>query len=248
VKPIHIFDVVPSLPGPLSGLRRLAYNLRWTWDHDSIELFRRLDSDLWESTGHNPVRMLGTMDQAQLEAAAQDETILTQVERTVTELDEYLASRATWYQRTYGKLDSLRVAYFSAEFGLTECLSIFAGGLGILAGDHLKSASNLGIPLVGVGLLYQEGYFTQYLNAAGWQQESYADNDFQNLPLTLEKQPDGGALTVEVDLAGRRVAVQIWRIAVGRVSLFSWTLTYPRTLQMIARSQINSMAAIARCE
>lgn len=220
MKPIHIFNVVPSLPGPLSGLRRLAYNLRWTWDHDSIELFRRLDSDLWESTGHNPVRMLGSMDQAQLEAAAQDETILTQVERTVSELDEYLASRATWYQRTYGNLDGLRVAYFSAEFGLTECLSIFAGGLGILAGDHLKSASNLGIPLVGVGFLYQEGYFTQYLNAAGWQQESYADNDFQNLPLTLERQPNGSALTVEVDLAGRRVAVQIWRIAVGRVSLF----------------------------
>jgi len=103
----------------------LAYNLRWTWDHDSIELFRRLDSELWESTGHDPVRMLGSMDQAQLEAAVQDETILIHVERTVSELDEYLASRATWYQRTYGKLDGMRVAYFSAEFGLTECLSIF---------------------------------------------------------------------------------------------------------------------------
>jgi len=124
-KPIHILNVVPSLPGPLSGLRRLAYNLRWTWDHDSIELFRRLDSELWESTGHDPVRMLGSMDQAQLEAAVQDETILIHVERTVSELDEYLASRATWYQRTYGKLDGMRVAYFSAEFGLTECLSIF---------------------------------------------------------------------------------------------------------------------------
>ena len=220
MKPIHIFNVVPSLPEPLSGLRRLAYNLRWTWDHDSIELFRRLDSDLWESTGHNPVRMLGAMDQAQLEAAAQDDTILAQVERTVRELDEYLASKATWYERTYGKLDGVRVAYFSAEFGLTECLSIFAGGLGILAGDHLKSASNLGIPLVGVGLLYQEGYFTQYLNAAGWQQESYADNDFQNLPLVLEKRPDGSALTVEVSMAGRRVLAQIWRVAVGRVPLF----------------------------
>jgi len=228
VKPIHIFDVVPSLPEPLSGLRRLAYNLRWTWDHDSIELFRRLDSELWESSGHNPVQMLGGMDQAQLEAVAQDETILAHVERAVSELDEYLASRATWYQRTFGKLDGLRVAYFSAEFGLTECLSIFAGGLGILAGDHLKSASNLGIPLVGVGLLYQEGYFTQYLNAAGWQQESYADNDFRNLPLTLEKQPDGAALTVEVNLAGRRVAIQIWRIAVGRVSLFLLDTNVPQ--------------------
>lgn len=220
MKPVHTFDVVPALPDSLSGLRRLAYNLRWTWDHESIELFRRLDSDLWESTGHNPVRMLGAMDQAQLEAAAKDESILAQVERTVHELDEYLASKATWYQRTYGKLDGVRVAYFSAEFGLTECLSIFAGGLGILAGDHLKSASNLGVPLVGVGLLYQEGYFTQYLNAAGWQQESYADNDFQNLPLALERLPDGSPLTVEVNLAGRRVAAQIWRVAVGRIPLF----------------------------
>jgi glycogen phosphorylase len=228
VKPIHIFNVVPSLPEPLNGLRRLAYNLRWTWDHESIELFRRLDSELWESTGHNPVRMLGTMDQSQLEAAAQDETILAQVERAVRELDEYLASKATWYQRTYGNLDGLRVAYFSAEFGLTECLSIFAGGLGILAGDYLKSASNLGIPLVGVGLLYQEGYFSQYLNAAGWQQESYADNDFQNLPLTLEKRSDGSALTVEVNLAGRRVAAQIWRVAVGRVSLFLLDTNVPQ--------------------
>ena len=113
------------------------------------------------------------------------------------------------------------MAYFSAEFGLTECLSIFAGGLGVLAGDHLKSASDLGVPLVGVGLLYQQGYFRQYLNAAGWQQESYEDNDFQNLPLTLERRPDGqpadrrGASTT----AGR-VAAQVWRVRVGRVSLY----------------------------
>jgi starch phosphorylase len=161
MKPIHVFNVVPSLPEPLEGIRRLAYNLRWTWDHDSIELFRRLDSDLWESTGHNPVRMLGAIDQAQLEVAARDETFLAHLDRTVNELDGYLTSKSTWYQRTYGKLSSLLVTYFSAEFGLTECLSIFAGGLGVLAGDHLKSASDLGIPLVGVGLLYQEGYFCQ---------------------------------------------------------------------------------------
>ncbi len=220
MKPVHVFNVVPSLPEPLAGLRRLAYNLRWTWDHDSIELFRRLDSDLWESTGHNPVRMLGAIDQAQLEVAARDETLLAHLERTVNELDAYLTSRSTWYQRTYGKLSSLLVAYFSAEFGLTECLSIFAGGLGVLAGDHLKSASDLGIPLVGIGLLYQEGYFGQYLNATGWQQESYEDNDFHNLPLALQKRPDGEALTIEVRYEGRPVLAQIWRVDVGRVPLF----------------------------
>jgi starch phosphorylase len=220
MKPVHSFNVMPSLPASLEGLRRLAYNLRWSWDHDSIELFRRLDGDLWESSGHNPVRMLGAMDQAQLEASAQDEALLAQMQRILQELDSYLGSQSTWYQRTYSKLDGLQVAYFSAEFGLTECLSIFAGGLGILAGDHLKSASNLGIPLVGVGLLYQQGYFSQYLNAAGWQQESYTDNDFQNLPLTLQIGPDGQPIMVEVKLAGRPLAAQVWRADVGRVPLF----------------------------
>ncbi len=126
----------------------------------------------------------------------------------------------TWYPRTYGKLGTLLVAYFSAEFGLTECLSIFAGGLGVLAGDHLKSASNLGIPLVGVGLLYQEGYFRQYLNATGWQQESYEDNDFQNLPLVVQRGQDGQPLTIEVCYDGSPVRAQIWRAEVGRIPLF----------------------------
>jgi glycogen phosphorylase len=220
MKPVHSFNVIPSLPAPLEGLRRLSYNLRWTWDHDLIELFRRMDSDLWEATGHNPVRMLGALDQDQLEQLARDESLLAQLERALEYLDSYLASHSTWYRRNFGQIEGLQIAYFSAEFGITECLSIFAGGLGILAGDHLKSASNLGVPLIAVGLLYQVGYFSQYLNAAGWQQESYADNDFQNLPLTLEKQPDGRPLTVEVRYDGRPVLAQIWRAQVGRVPLF----------------------------
>ena len=220
MKPVYAFNVVPSLPEPLQGLRRLAHNLRWTWHHDSIELFRRLDGDLWESTDHNPVRMLGAINQAQLEQAARDETFLAHLDRNVNDLDAYLASKSTWYQRTYGALDGLQVAYFSAEFGLTECLSIFAGGLGVLAGDHLKSASDLGIPLVGVGLLYQEGYFRQYLNAAGWQQESYEDNDFQNLPLVLQKRPDGEPVTIDVGYDHRRVLAQVWRVDVGRIPVF----------------------------
>jgi starch phosphorylase len=220
MKPVHVFNVIPSLPAALEGLRQLAYNLRWAWNHDSIELFRRLDTDLWESTKHNPVLMLGTIDQAQLEAAAKDESFLAQLDRLVGELNTYLTSESTWYRRTYGRTDGLLVAYFSAEFGLTECLSIFAGGLGVLAGDHLKSASNLGVPLVGVGLLYQQGYFSQYLNAAGWQQESYEDNDFQTLPLTRERRADGSAVTVEVALPGRSVTAQVWRAQAGRISLF----------------------------
>jgi starch phosphorylase len=212
--------VVPSLPVPLEGLRQLAHNLRWAWDHNTIELFRRMDSDLWESTGHNPVRMLGLIEQGQLQALSRDESFLAHLARTTRELEAYLAAESTWYSRTYDKVEGLRVAYFSAEFGLAECLSIFAGGLGVLAGDHLKSASDLGVPLVGVGLLYQQGYFRQYLNAAGWQQESYEDNDFQNLPLSLERRPDGRPVSISLTYDGRSIVAQVWRVRVGRVPLF----------------------------
>ena len=220
MKPVHAFQVVPSLPAPLEGLRQLAHNLRWAWDHNTIELFRRLDSDLWESTGHNPVRMLGLLEQGQLQAIARDESFLAHLARTARDLDSYMAAESTWYRRTYGSVEGLRAAYFSAEFGLSECVSIFAGGLGVLAGDHLKSASDLGIPLVAVGLLYQQGYFRQYLNAAGWQQESYEDNDFQNFPVSLEHRPDGRPLTIQVTYDSHTVTAQIWRVQVGRVPLY----------------------------
>ena len=184
-----------------------------------IELFRRLDSDLWESTGHNPVRMLGIVDQAPFEAAATDDSFLAHLDRALGQLRGYVSSPSTWFQRTFGNARDLLVAYFSAEFGMTECLSIFAGGLGVLAGDHLKSASDLGLPLVGVGLLYQQGYFRQYLNQAGWQQEAYEDNDFHNLPLNPVHDPDGLPLSGG-GFRRRRVSAQVWRAQVGRVPLY----------------------------
>jgi len=220
MKPIRTFIAVPALPGPLARLREVAYNLRWAWDHETIELFRRLDSVLWEQAGHNPVLMLGTIDQAKLETAASDEGFLAHLERVSQRLDEYVAGECAWFRRVHDGGDNPLVAYFSAEFGLTECLSIFAGGLGVLAGDHLKSASDLGVPLIGVGLLYQQGYFRQYLNEAGWQQEAYEENDFHNLPVTLERGGDGSPLTVQVPHPGRQVIVQVWRAQVGRVSLY----------------------------
>ena len=220
MRPIEIFNVIPSLPEKVEGLRAIAYNLRWAWSHDSIELFRRLDGELWELTGHNPVLMLGTIHQDRLTKAASDDAFLAHMARVSGNLQEYLEGGASWFTRTHKSDDPPLVAYFSAEFGLTECLSIFAGGLGILAGDHLKSASDLGLPLAGVGLLYQQGYFRQYLNQAGWQQEAYEDNDFHNLPLTLVTRPDRAPLTVEVQLPERRVAAQVWRVTVGRVSLY----------------------------
>jgi starch phosphorylase len=220
MKPTYMFSVIPKLPQSLEPLRELAYNLRWSWNHDTIELFRRLDSDLWETSQHNPLLMLGSIDQERLDAAAVDESFMAHLDRAYGDLQEYLLGSSTWFRRAHGSKDIPLIAYFSAEFGLTECLSIFAGGLGILAGDHLKSASDLGVPMVGMGLLYQQGFFRQILNAAGLQQEIYEDNDFHNLPIILERQPDGSPLTVEVSCSGKRIVAQVWRANVGRVALY----------------------------
>jgi starch phosphorylase len=220
MRPSHTFRVIPSLPASLERLRDLAHNLSWSWNHDAIDLFRRLDRDLWETTHHNPVLMLGTIRQERLEEVMADDGFMAHLERVGRDLDRYMQARNTWSSKNYPEGDGARIAYFSAEFGLTESLGIYAGGLGILAGDHLKSASDLGLPLVGVGLLYQQGYFRQYLNPDGWQQEQYPDNDFYNLPITLERQLSGAPLTVEVEYPGRTVKAQVWRAQVGRVPLY----------------------------
>ena len=220
MRPIRTFGVVPSLPEPLASLPQVAYNLHWAWNHDAIELFRRLDSDLWEATGHNPVRMLGSVQQSKLESLAADAGFLAHLDRSTRELSAYLADESTWFRRLHGSPPNVQIAYFSAEFGVTECLQIFAGGLGVLAGDHLKSCSDLGVPLVAVGLLYQQGYFQQYLNADGWQMEAYEDNDFHTLPLRHARTADGLPLVIDVACSGRAVRAQVWRAQVGRVPLY----------------------------
>jgi glycogen phosphorylase len=167
MRPVQTFSVIPSLPPEIEALRPLAYNLRWAWSHETRELFRRLDRELWDKTGHNPVLMLGRIEQGKLAPAAKDDAFLAHLQRASANLESYLGEKATWFSKFCHQCPGGPVvAYFSAEFGLTECLSIFARGLGMLAGDHLKSASDLGVPLLGVGLLYQQGYFRQYLNRA----------------------------------------------------------------------------------
>ena len=220
MKPIRTFTVSPLIPEKLKPLKELAYNFRWTWNHATIELFRRLDSELWEKCYHNPVLMLGTIDQHILESMLDDEGFMSHLTGVYAHYQQYLHVNSSWFSRTFGTDPKTRIAYFSAEFGITECLSIFAGGLGVLAGDHLKSASDLGIPLVGVGLLYQEGYFRQYLNEAGWQQELYEENDFYTLPLLAEQKPDGTSYKVAITFPGRTVFAKIWCAKVGRVPLF----------------------------
>ncbi|WP_414526421.1 alpha-glucan family phosphorylase [Nodularia chucula] len=219
MQPIRTFNVSPSLPSRLEPLRKLAYNLHWDWNVESKDLFRRLDPELWESSHHNPVLMLGTISQARLLEVVEDEGFLAQVDRAARQLEDYLQER-TWYQKQRHQEPKECYAYFSAEFGLVDCLPVYSGGLGVLAGDHLKSASDLGLPLVGVGLLYQQGYFAQYLNADGWQQERYPINDFYNMPLHLERNPDGSELRIAVDYPGRKVYARVWRVQVGMVPLY----------------------------
>ncbi|MBI5669499.1 MAG: alpha-glucan family phosphorylase [Chloroflexi bacterium] len=221
IKPVARINVVPNLPGPLRRLQELAMNLRWAWDHETIALFRRLDRDLWEETNHNPVWLLGRVSQERLEAVCNDPAYMAHYRAVCDAFDTYMNKREnTWYETHYGHLPKPIIAYFSMEFGITECLQNYSGGLGVLSGDHLKSASDLGLPLVGVGILYQEGYFQQYLNADGYQQELYPINDYANLPVTLQMKADGTPIKISVPLPGRELFAQIWKVQVGRVPLF----------------------------
>lgn len=216
---VGTFNVIPSLPKNLEPLRELAFNLHWTWNQDSFELFRRLERELWESTNHNPVMMLGKISQERLNEVSNDDGFLAHMNRAYTQLNTYLNS-VTWYQKKAKSNGKVTIAYFSAEFGLTESLQIYSGGLGILAGDHLKSASELGLPLAGVGLLYKEGYFQQYLTSDGWQQERYDINDFYNLPMELVCKDKKKPMKIGLPFPSRTVYFQVWKANVGRVPLY----------------------------
>jgi starch phosphorylase len=217
---IRTFTVLPHLPTRLQALQKLAYNLWWCWNPEAVALFRRIEPDLFEQLDHSPVKLLGAIDQSRFEVLADDDGFLAHMDRVEEALNHYMAA-PTWYQETYGEAGAnVRIAYFSAEFGIHESIPVYSGGLGVLAGDHLKSASDLGIPLMGVGLMYRQGYFRQYLNVDGWQQERYPENDFFNLPLVPETTTDGRPLLVGVQMPGREVLARIWRIQVGRVPLY----------------------------
>lgn len=218
-KVIGTYQVLPVIPEKLSGLKDLAFNLFWTWNPDIMDLFRRMDEDLWESTGHNPILMLGQISQSKLDELGQDSGFLSHYSRSLNKLNEYLMEE-TWFQKKFGENNKHVYAYFSMEYGLTDCLKFYSGGLGVLSGDTLKSSSDLGLPLVGVGIAYKEGYFQQYLNSEGWQQETYPINDFYNLPMTLIRDEKGNPIKISIDFPDRELKVQIWKIQVGRVPLF----------------------------
>jgi len=213
MKALRSFTVRPTLPAELAPLETLAMNLRWSWDLQTRELFRWVDPDEWDAVVHDPVRLLGRISKDRLAELVEDRGFLRFLETVSSDLERYL-SRDAWFQGRGGS--PLRsVAYFSPEFGISEAVPQYSGGLGVLAGDHLKAASDLGLPLIGVGLMYRNGYFRQALNVEGWQEQRYPTLDPYGMALTLQ---DG--VRVTVDLGGRPLTAQVWRADVGRTVLY----------------------------
>ncbi len=237
IYPVREILVVPALPPALSRLPELGLNLLWSWNHSMRAVFRRLDPTAWKASNHDPVVMLGRVEQAVLERAAADPRFLALYRRACEILDAYLAARAP---------SDMLVAYFSMEYGLLDCLPIYSGGLGVLSGDHLKAASDALLPLVGVGLLYQNGYLQQKLDPDGWQQEHAPVNDFYSLPITpVNLPPSGeqsaGELLVSVDLTGVEVFLKVWRIDVGRVKLYLLDSNIPQNAAAEHREITNQL-------
>ena len=211
-------NVLPNLPERLAPLRKIAYNLWFSWSWEAVQLFMRLGREYWEASYQNPVRMLGMIPQEWYERACQDDSFLASMDRVDAAFEEYMQAK-TWYAKTYPDRPG-PIAYFSCEYGLDEGLPVYSGGLGMLAGDTLKSASDLGLPLCGVGLLYRQGYFRQYFNADGYQQEEYPENDWYTMPVGRVTDQAGEPVQITVQFDKETVVAQVWRVQVGRVSLY----------------------------
>lgn len=221
MKAIRRFSVRTVLPEPIAALGELATNLRWSWYTPARALFESIDPRRWDEVRQDPVRLLSALSKSELDALAADEAFVARVQEAKADLDRYLGARQ-WYQEYAERTEGApaAIAYFSPEYGITEVLPQYSGGLGILAGDHLKAASDLGVPIVGVGLFYKTGYFKQSLNRDGWQQEDYPVLDPQGLPLSLLREEDGSPVTITLAMPeGRQLHAHVWRAQVGRVPL-----------------------------
>ena len=207
--------VKPRLEGELAALERIAHNLWLSWNFDAVSLFIRIDQDAWAASGQNPVKMLGMVSQERFDQLAQDDSFIASLNDVKNRFERYKKGE-TWYKGPKTPI----TAYFSMEFGIDSSLPTYSGGLGILSGDHMKTSSDLGLPLVGVGLLYRQGYFKQYLNADGFQQESYPENDWYNMPVEQCCDAGGKPILIAVELVGKRIFAAIWEVKVGRSSLY----------------------------
>lgn len=207
------------LPQRINRLGELSYNLWWVWNPTAQRLFNKIDNYLWEQVNHNPFRFLRQIPFATLNKYSQDPLYLEVYDKVFAQFDEYMTRKDSWFAKTYPKQTGT-IAYFSMEFGLHETLPIYSGGLGVLSGDHLKETSDIGLPLVGVGLLYTEGYFSQHISEDGWQEAINNPIDFSNLPLTVVTNQDGSEITIEVDFPEGVVKARIWELRVGRTPLY----------------------------
>ncbi len=220
---MYVFNritVNPQLPKEISKLSEIANNLWWSWNTEYLRLFKKIDKDLWESIGKNPVKFLKLVSQEKLEKVSKDQKFLEEYNVIANNYENYINSKNTWFSKNYPKNENNLIAYFSAEYGLDETIPIYSGGLGILSGDHLKSASDLGLPFVAVGILYKEGYFIQKLNKYGEQENNYIKADLNNLPIEAVKDSEGKDLKITVDYPERKLYLKVWKINVGRIKLY----------------------------
>ncbi|MFN2188624.1 MAG: DUF3417 domain-containing protein, partial [Candidatus Promineifilaceae bacterium] len=208
------------IPDKIKRLPEIAYNLWWSWNPDARELFKRLDLALWKKNEHNPVRLLHEIRQEDLEYAARSALFMRHYDKVIIELDRELANGHTWYKQEHSDLSDRTIAYFSAEFGIHQSLPIYSGGLGILSGDHAKESSDLGIPLVGVGFMYPQGYFRQQVPSHGWQEAVYEQLDLAQAPIRPVLDPDGHEMTVKTRMGDHEVFARVWHVQVGRISLY----------------------------
>ncbi|MBN2124655.1 MAG: alpha-glucan family phosphorylase, partial [Deltaproteobacteria bacterium] len=217
--PIRTLDVKPRIPEALQAVNALSGNLWFVWNYEAETLFRGLNPDLWEELRENPVELLTRLTQSDLQALSSDEGFIAYLERVKQQFDRYMSEKPD--PGVFGKREEpFLVAYFTAECGVADCLPIYSGGLGILSGDHLKSASDLNLPIIGVSLAYQKGYFRQYLIQDGWQMESYPVNQFATMPMALVRDPEGAPVKISLDLKGEGIEVQVWRVDIGRTALY----------------------------
>jgi starch phosphorylase len=211
---------IPLLPDRISRLNELASDLWWVWHFQARDVFRVLDYQLWRATAHNPVRMLRTLPRERLQQVAEDPEFLTLYDAAIAGLEAARAAHASWWTERFGEPNHRTIAYFSAEFALHQSLPIYAGGLGVLAGDTCKEANDLGLPFVGVGFMYPQGYFHQHLSTDGWQLETYERLDWADAPIDPAIRADGSPCIVAVPLGDRTVLAAVWQVRVGRVRLY----------------------------
>ena len=220
---MYIFNritVNPQLPKRIEKLSEIGYNLWWSWNTEFLKLFKEIDIDLWESVNKNPIKFLKLVTQEKLEKAAQSLEFLKKYDKVVENFEDYMKSKNNWFEKKYPDNKNDVIAYFSAEYGLDQTLAIYSGGLGILSGDHLKSASDLGVPLVAIGLLYKKGYFNQKINGNGIQETEYNDIDIENLPIESVKDSEGKDVLVALHFPKKKLYLKAWKVNVGRVELY----------------------------